>query len=179
MDTYSIFLLEFGLSKKSFTRCFWLNFWQNYLPFVSRRVKAREPDLEWKILRFWFSSFLFVLVGGERRVYKLLKRLQMSVREQQRHIQHFSSYRDIDQKRNFHSKSLKNYISQRRIWLLDSLWAWFSCDGKFVNRIFKEKWVQRNRVAPNTFFHQGLPLEYHLVGVQPIWEWNDLHKLSC
>ena len=38
-----------------------------------------------------------------------------------------SYYRNIGQKRNSDTKSLKNSISQRRIRLLDSLGAWVSC----------------------------------------------------
>ena len=49
MDVYSIFRLDFGLNRTSFARCFRLNFRQIYLPFMSWSVKARIPNLEWKI----------------------------------------------------------------------------------------------------------------------------------
>ena len=44
MDAYSIFLVCFGLDSTNFAGYFRLNFWEMYLTFVARSVKAREPD---------------------------------------------------------------------------------------------------------------------------------------
>ena len=126
-------------TEQVFAQCFRLNFRQIHLPFMSGSVKAREPDLEWKILR-WASvgqtrpadlgPFFSLHSVGEkwgsknrRNVFKFLPRSNNNTYNTSGKSEFiwFSSYRDIGQKRNFHTKSLKNSISQRRIRLLDLL----------------------------------------------------------
>ena len=56
------------------------------------------------------------------------------------------NYRDIDQKQNSNTKSLKNSLSQQRIRLLDSLWAWVSCAHSKENSLYPGR-VETNLTA--------------------------------